>query len=655
VLINIFASKFFGVKSIWKISLVALLTSVYLFAFSQDSTHSPSKIFHTSFTTEEDLERGNYFTIDTTLAYYHYYHPNYSLNFQSMGNIGSPVQQLFYQNRERVGFDLGIHFLDEYENIKENIRYYDVRKPYTKVLFTTGSKKEQNLNAIHAQRITRKFYAGFFFNKISSDGFYLRQKSNHTNLHFYTKYETNNNRYGSLVNYIYNKLQVEENGGIIGDSLFENNLEPRRDAYSINLLDASNLIKSHSFYFKQYLNFGQKSTRFDYKDSVDKKIILPTSRLYHSIQYLGKSYTYEDTTPDSIFYLDLFNYNSALPVFDSIHEKKLENEIGWKTVATDYTNFHELNRFFAKNNLSLWAKHQQINVTQNFKDTSFCTIDTSFQNYIGGGTIRINRIAKFLSLELHGNYVWKGYNKDNYLYKGTLGFHPDSTHHQLNLTAYAQQRQQDFIHRHYCSSQFLWDNNFKREQIQHVSLDYSNKRWGNLTGVSYQQINNPIYFDVNVRPNQAVGTVTNLLQAYISQHFIVKSFHLKTRVYYQKASGSNVIRVPAWILFGSLYFENYLFKKATYTQIGVDVFYNSAYFADDYMPLTRQFYLQNEMKLGGYPYMDFFINAKISKARVFFKVTHFNSGLMGFTYYQTPHYPMPDRAFRLGINWQFLD
>ena len=65
--------------------------------------------------------------------------------------------------------------------------------------------------------------------------------------------------------------------------------------------------------------------------------------------------------------------------------------------------------------------------------------------------------------------------------------------------------------------------------------------------------------------------------------------------------------------------------------------------------------ITNEKKYGDYPFIDFFINAQIKTVRVFIKVDHLNSGMMGNYYILTPRYPMNDRALKLGVSWRFFD
>ena len=43
--------------------------------------------------------------------------------------------------------------------------------------------------------------------------------------------------------------------------------------------------------------------------------------------------------------------------------------------------------------------------------------------------------------------------------------------------------------------------------------------------------------------------------------------------------------------------------------------------------VLAEFYIQNEYILGGFPRLDFFINAKIQQTRLFLKAEHFNSSI----------------------------
>jgi hypothetical protein len=76
---------------------------------------------------------------------------------------------------------------------------------------------------------------------------------------------------------------------------------------------------------------------------------------------------------------------------------------------------------------------------------------------------------------------------------------------------------------------------------------------------------------------------------------------------------------------------------------------------DSYNPVLGEFYIQNNEKLGGYPMLDFFINARVKQTRIYLKAEHFNSGF-GTTneFYAAPNYPYRDFVIRFGLVWNFF-
>ena len=117
-----------------------------------------------------------------------------------------------------------------------------------------------------------------------------------------------------------------------------------------------------------------------------------------------------------------------------------------------------------------------------------------------------------------------------------------------------------------------------------------------------------------------------------------------------------MVRVPLWASKNSIYADFHLFRRALRTQVGVDVSYHTAYYADAYDPSLGLFYRQDEMKVGNYIYADVFINLQIKRASIYVKAGHLNSLLESEAhYYALPHYP--DNPFGLfyGMVWQFFD
>ena len=80
--------------------------------------------------------------------------------------------------------------------------------------------------------------------------------------------------------------------------------------------------------------------------------------------------------------------------------------------------------------------------------------------------------------------------------------------------------------------------------------------------------------------------------------------------------------------------------------------YFTEYYADAYMPALRTFYLQNKVKVGNYPFLDFYITFKLKRANIYVGYTNIYSFTQLHRYISTPHYPMSDPKFIFGVKWR---
>ena len=101
-------------------------------------------------------------------------------------------------------------------------------------------------------------------------------------------------------------------------------------------------------------------------------------------------------------------------------------------------------------------------------------------------------------------------------------------------------------------------------------------------------------------------------------------------------------------------FSTDVFKRAMFLQTGITFKYFSKYNMDAYNPLLAEFYTQNREELGGFPMLDFFINARVKSARIYLKAEHFNSSFMENNFYAAPNYPYRDFVIRFGLVWNFF-
>jgi len=124
---------------------------------------------------------------------------------------------------------------------------------------------------------------------------------------------------------------------------------------------------------------------------------------------------------------------------------------------------------------------------------------------------------------------------------------------------------------------------------------------------------------------------------------------------YQKNASEEIIHLPSFNFYNSTYFDFYLFKKILKLNIGTSIRYNSSYYIDAYDPASGLFYQQNSLKIGNYPYFDFFVNMKLKKALFFFTLEHINHRMSGYQYFSVLHYPQNPRVFRFGLSWRFYN
>lgn len=639
--------------------LSSLMVKVNDGLFAQDTAQKNFPV--TFFLTENSFSQGKYSAVDSSLDTYHYYVPGFFQNFKTLGNIGSPVQCMFYSNPQITGFNSGINFMDAYISKKENIKYYNTRRPYSKIFFVTGSKEEQVLKMQLTENIGRQFNFGLNYDNIISTGFYQRQKTKLNDFNFHCNYETKNKRYGNFANFIYDRMDVQENGGLFEDSQFEENISERKESMDVNLQDAANTYKKKSYYIKHYLNFGNKEEYFDAKDSVNRKIISPLFRISHTFSFEKNIYSYKDAQPDSSYYLPVFNYNRArIPidtVKDSINIKVYENTLGLSTV--DFTDFTEKHYGFKNFYANVFAKYQ--NVSRLTHNDNF---DSSFQNLMAGVDLNF-RFLKLFSAGGNAVQILNGFNKNDHFYNGFLEFNPDSSAHHVRFSTYHQIKHPDWIYTHYFSDQFGWRNDFANSSYSGQTISYSNEKWKINAGFSQSFISNLIYLDfknffpadtvIRLFPQQKEKGRIGIYQIFLNKKFQLWKFHLNTNIYLQETNDEVYFPLPDFTTHNSFYYENFMLRKSIYGQIGVDFYYMSEYYANAYSPLLKTTYLQYNKLTGGYPFFDFFFNFRIKSVRAFFKITHINYGFSGNNYSLVPHYPQPDRAFHFGVDWKFLD
>lgn len=199
----------------------------------------------------------------------------------------------------------------------------------------------------------------------------------------------------------------------------------------------------------------------------------------------------------------------------------------------------------------------------------------------------------------------------------------------------------------------FWHNDFNRLKRVTFTIKYKMKDFE--IGSNIYSTTNFVYFNQKHLPNQFGGSI-NGINIYTKFKIRFWKFSWDNNVVYQTNNNKEYLKLPSVLASSSLYCTFVMFRKALIAQVGIDAFYNTQYYADNYLASLNAYYLQkDDFMVGNYPYFDVFVNMTIKRATLFVKYSHINKGLMGYNYYYTPHYPYSDGGVHLGVTWRFYD
>lgn len=544
----------------------------------------------------------------------------------NLGNIGlaQVEKEISAKPLSEAQFNYWNNYFSNYLIQNNNLLYFNTNRPYTRLNYIIGSKKEQDFSFLHTQNVNKYLNFSAAFQRIRSEGFYLRQNTNHNSFSFNSNYLSEKKKYQLLSNVIFNSLKNSENGGIASDSSFEKAILRDKKLVPVNLSSAQRKFRNRSFYLEQNLKIDH--------DTIAQERIYIT----HSFLIEDNSISYKDENPNQGFYNEIL-YDST-KTLDSVSYYRIINELGIKRKIREDISFQVL-----LNNELVRLKQKSPASTNNINSS-----DTAFNNYSLKLKVR-NLNNKNINYQFDGSYILSGSYKGDYHFKAVAS--KSFTNGYIEASVFQNRLNPFYIFERFNSNNFQWENNFQKTSLSVGSLVYRNEKLLNL-GLEVRNYHNILFFDVNGKPAQ-IQSGSNLFSFSLGKDLKFSRWTFANKIKYQYAPNFSAIRIPEWISSHSIFYQNFIFKKSLLTQIGVDAFYNSSYYADAYIPATGEFYLQNEIKIGNYVFTDFFLDFRIKSVRAFFKVEHFGSGFLGKKYYIAPHYPAADRSFKFGISWVF--
>jgi hypothetical protein len=590
--------------------------------------------------------------LDTTISIQKEYLYNYlrkdNFELQPLANVGHTYNRLGVSLATNSPYpSIGAtakHF--NYMEV-EDIKYFNVPTPMTELMFKTTFEQGQLLDALLTFNTSRRWNFSLAYKGFRSLGKYQYNEMESGNFRVNTNYSSKNGRYHLRAHIAAQDILGEENGGLLEKEAQFESKDPEfvdRSRLDVIFTDANNKILGKRYYMDHHYIL--------YKGSADSTSRKPTALTFgHQFNYETKYYQFTQTAQNDYFgeaFLSAIRDKATLKTMYNQANVTFENRI-LGTLKGNLALYH-YNYYFDSSLIT------DTGVVEHQLEGDEITLGADYQKIIGKFALK-GDLTYGVSGELTGSLfnAAASYGKDN---KVTFAVHSSSRMPNFNYLLY----QSDYTN-------YNWQNTdtFEKQTVNGLRFGLDSKLLGSLLA-SYDIVDNYTYFagtatqeqidadqeNATVRPFQETGSVNHLKLKW-SKEFRVGHFGLANTVMYQNVSQTNeVLNVPQLVTRNTLYFSKDVFKRAMHLHTGITLKYFTAYNMNAYNPLLGEFYIQNREELGGFPMLDFFINAKVKQTRIFLKAEHFNSSFSENNFYSAPNYPFRDFVIRFGLVWNFF-
>lgn len=607
--------------------------------------------------------------------------------YSTLSNTGMAHKSMRFNHLHQAGFDMTLPAFPTYLLNEGNMASYMSVLPYSEIryLMTIGDL-EQHFHARFGRQVTPRLLVSFAFDTDYSPATFNNNKTINNAFWINAKYITKSERYGVSAHWYRNKLEMGENGGIVNDEAYSEHQETDNTVIPVNLTTATNFIVSSGIGFEHYFNLLPKKTITTKKEAprVKSDSIAPSpvfndsipidslfidsiksienqdvvqevkvrkftlGRLCHNFSFLNNKLYYNESSPGVSFYQPFDTLMNASKSTDTTLVRAIKNTVKWSSLG--YQKYNDDIPFY------LYA-----GVTHGFyqvKRYDYLEGETVLaRNYnqlsVNGGII----VNLFKSTRITGQaeLITLGYQIGDFDVKGQWKqFIGTSTKNYGQATFDMELKRQsaNWFEESYYSNHFRWENNFNASTYLTFNLRYSYKTYS--IGVKQTSIANMIYFGTDARPTQNDG-MFSIREAYLSFYQRLGRFELEGFASLQKSSNEEVMHLP--LVLGQLKvgYSQPIFHKAATLHPSITVRYFTKYYADAYMPATRTFYLQNDVEIGNFPFIDLALAIKVKKAHIYAAYSNMFLLTGSHNSFIAPHYPMRDSKIFIGVNWRLFN
>lgn len=595
--------------------------------------------------------------IDSSINDYDKYHSVPS-GYINIGNNGLAAYPIIFKPYTKLGIDPGLHAFDVYKFTLDETKIYRTTRPFSMLGYAIAAGKEQVLQAMHTQNPRQNINWGFDYRLITAPGLFPTQNTNHKSYRLYGNYAGKRKRYNGTIVLVGNNLRASENGGIQNPDDLKNPNKQKRFSVPVNLGDGNtftnpfntavktgNLYKDFTFFLRQSYDVGKKDS-VAINDSTTEYLFYPKLRFQHSFSFSKNTYIFNDGFADSVLYKTWFNI--TLPK----SKASISIPETWNTVANDFS----LIQFPDTKNSSEFLLAGA--TLENIKRTDSAASNTFF-NIKLHGEYRNRTRNRLWDMLLKGEFYSAGYNIGEYSAYATLSRYLNKKLGNVSVFFTNVNRTPSFVFD--SRSAFSVSNNInaKKENILSFGATATNPFFELKFANHF--INNYAYCISYTKQDQFTKPV-NILQVSGSKRLkIYKNISLFSEATLQQATANSPISIPLFYTRNRLMYEGKPYKNLNLAT-GFEVKYNTPFRANNYSPVTGQFFRQDTATIKNLPDVHFFLHFRIKALSGFFRVENLNTfsvidGKVGFmnNNFAAPLYPTPGMMMKFGIRWWFVN
>jgi hypothetical protein len=543
-------------------------------------------------------------------------------DYQNLGTFGSASRPLLYELPESIGKRNGMNAYDVLYPGLNDVPYFKTLSPYSRIRYMQGARQRSilqttfsvnpipNLNlAGHYQR----FSTLRVLNVTEQD----ENETDHHSLWLSSNYQSKNGKYSAWGHYqLVKHAQFQTGGAKAGGPGFADSLFEFTNIMQTNLgKDARNRDVRDNWHFSHVFRIGAGF----YLSSIHSRL---------------KQITYfRDPRPDSLYYgkENFFFQEGSTGTPDALFIERtfevVENTggAGWQDTART---------------VFLYVKRRDWAFTNSFYPGSRKGVDL-FAGLQHDGRIQslhYNLKAEFLDkdeFDLNAGLSWKG----------------------LRLKARSISFRPSMVQESFQSKNLLYENRL----LPGLGLQFGIEKlftWKTLKikpRMEWISVRQGIAFDSTFKPFQTSGTTRFLYPGIDIELSLWKRIHSSARITRPIQTGPKIAGIPGYMLFTSLYVDLIKKKKSYAVQPGLSLEWRNDWNSELFAAPNAQWYIQQRLSVPTYFMVNTFVQFRIDRVRLYFRVHNTLQGLGGKGYVAAPGYPAQRRLFELGIDWTFFD